>query len=146
MDGEFNTACGGYYNLNKKLAAREVRFQTLLDNAPPYTGQTSLFELDRIISYNRKVHKVQADMEQIQAELRDVESLIFMMMRFFEIPPGTRLTGGIAEELEFEIWADEQDVLHCEKTKDLAPLVNNPNIITIKFNNGRGRPVEEEEE
>jgi len=147
MDGEFNTACATYYHLNQVLAAKEVRFQKLVSKALPYTGQTNLFELDRIISCNRKVQQAQADVEQTEMELSDLESIIFKMMEYFDIPPGTKLSGGIADELEFEIWADEQDVLYCEKTKDLNPPADNPNTITIKFYNSSDRPeVEVEEE
>jgi hypothetical protein len=54
------------------------------------------------------------------------------MMQYFEIPPLTRLSGTIPHQLEFDIWADEQDTIHCQKTNDLDPEVENPNIITIK--------------
>lgn len=130
MTGEFTAACTGYYRLEERLAAREQRFQQLLAAALPYTGQTLLSELDAIIACNREVQQALADVEETQAQLRETQCLILKMMRYFEIPPNTRLIGEIPGELEFELWADEQDNIHCRKTRHLQPD-GNTTIIRI---------------
>jgi len=55
------------------------------------------------------------------------------MLRHFEIPPGTVLTGEIPGEIAYEVWADEQDRIHIRKTDDLAAEEDNPNVMVIKF-------------
>jgi len=60
------------------------------------------------------------------------ERVILAIMRHFEIPPRTVLTGEIPEVLEYELWADENDALHIIKTQSLQPEPDNPNVIEIK--------------
>jgi hypothetical protein len=133
MNGEFNGICNYYYRLTKLLEAREEHFQNLLANAQPYRGETKLSELDALIAYNREVHQAKAESEKTAADMREAEGRIMGMMQYFGIPPLTKLKGEITEELAFEIWADDNDTIFISKTKDLAPLPDEENIIRIKF-------------
>src|ERR1039457_5718491 len=99
MTGEFTAYSNRYYELTKLLSKREERFKNLLDNAPFYCGQTSLSEVDAIISYYRKVQAAKAKIEKTLADMREAARPILMIMRHFEIPPGTVLTGEIPGEL-----------------------------------------------
>ncbi|MFI5138160.1 MAG: hypothetical protein ACHQIM_10045 [Sphingobacteriales bacterium] len=135
MTNEFTTYCNRYYKLTRLHAMREERLKNLLDNAPLYCGQSSISDIDAIISYYRKVQAYKAKTEKTLDNLKKTERTILMIMRHFEIPPGTVLYGEIPGELEYEIWADENDALYISKTNDLAPKQLNPNIITIKFSN-----------
>jgi hypothetical protein len=135
MTGEFTAYCNHYYELTKLLSAREERFKNLLNNAPLYCGQTSLSEADAIISYYRKVQTAKAQMDNTFDDLTETGRLILMIMRYFEMPPGTVLTGEIPGELAYELWANENDALHISKTINLQPKPDNPNIIVIKFAN-----------
>jgi hypothetical protein len=145
MDGEFNGLCSRYYNLTQLLTAQDERFKRLLDNALPYTGQTNLADLDAIISCNRRVQEAKANVEQTLENMRQTERSILFLMNYFEIPPGTVLAGKIDGELEFEIWADENDTLYINKTKDLASPVDETNIITIRLRRSRDEVVEDED-
>ena len=133
MPGEFTAYCNRYYELTTLLAEREERLKNLLDNAPCYCGQTSLSEVDAIISYYRNVQAAKAKTDKTFDDIKQTERLILMIMRYFEIPPGTVLTGVIPGELEYELWADENDALHIIKTKNLQPEADNPNVIEIKI-------------
>ncbi len=131
--GEFTAYCNHYYKLTRKLAAREEHFQNLLDNAPVYSGQTSLNEVDAIITYYRDVQAAKADMDKTFYEMKETERIILMIMQHFEITPGTILTGAMPGQLEYELYADETNTLHITKTKNLDPLADNPNIMEIKI-------------
>jgi hypothetical protein len=133
MTGEFTTHCNHYYELTKLLSRCEEHFKNLLDNAPLYCGQTSLSEVDAIISYYRKVQAAKAKIEKTADDIAEAARPILMIMRYFEIPPGTVLTGEIPGELKYEIWADEHDALYISKPKNLQPAPDNPNVITIKL-------------
>jgi hypothetical protein len=133
MNGEFNGICSYYYRLTKLLEQREEHFQNLLANAQPYKGETKLSELDALIEYNRGVLQAKADTEKTASDMRETERIILIIMQYFEIPPGTILKGEIPEEIEFEIWADDNDTVYITKTKDLIPPVDEENIIKIKF-------------
>jgi len=122
MNGEFNGFCSQYYNLTQLLAEQQEHFNTLLDNALPYTGQTNINELDAIIKCNRKIQKAKKRADDTADELRNTEHTILMVMEYFGIPPYTRLTGEVTEQLLFEIWADDSDTVHIKKIKDLVPL------------------------
>jgi len=130
---EFTTYCNRYYELMQLLAKQQQRFKRLSDNAPLYSGQTNLSEVDAIIGYYRDVQIAKAKIEETFNHVRATERYILMIMRHFEIPPGTILTGEIPDELEYEIWADGNDTLYITKTKDLQPEEDNPNIIEIKI-------------
>ena len=133
MPSEFIAHCNRYYEFTKLLAKREERFKNLLDNAPLYCGQTSLNEVDTIISYYRMVQAAKAKIEKSLDDMKETGRVILMIMRHFEIPPGTLLTGEIPGELEYEIWADENDALYINKTKNLQPEPDNPNMMVIKL-------------
>lgn len=109
-----------------------LHFQTLLNNAPLYCGQTRLNEVDAIIGYYRAVQAEKAKMDQLGEDVKEAGYTILMMMRHFEIPPCTVLTGEIPGEMAYEVWADAQDRIQIRKTEDLAPVADNPNIIEIK--------------
>ena len=111
----------------------EEHFQTLLNNAPLYCGQTRLSEVDAIIGYYRAVQAEKAKMDQLGEDVKEAGNTILMMMRHFEIPPGTVLTGEIPGEMAYEVWADEQDRIQIRKTVDLAAEQDNPNIMVIKL-------------
>jgi len=125
MNGEFNGYCSHYYNLTEQLAQQQEHLSNLLDNALPYTGQTTLSELDAIIKCHRKIHRAKARVDDTLVELEKTERTILMIMQYFGIPPCTALAGEVIEQLLFEIWADETDTVHTKKIKDLAPPVRN---------------------
>jgi len=141
MTGEFTAYCNQYYELTILLAKREERFKNLLENAPLYCGQTNLSEVDAIITYYREVQTAKAKMNATFDDLKDTERVILMIMRHFEIPPGTVLTGEIPFVVEYEIWANENDAIYINKTKNLQPEEENGNIMVIKLSG-----VEEGEE
>ena len=68
MNGEFTNYCKQYYNLMNQLDEQEARFETLLENALPYTGQTEIKELDAILSCNVKVLKARADADETRVD------------------------------------------------------------------------------
>jgi hypothetical protein len=108
MTGEFTAYCNQYYQLTTQLDADDEHFKTLLANAPPYTGQSYLTDLDDIISYNRTVHAAKAKVDKTYKEWKETAQTILKIMEYFEIPPRTWLTGIIPGELEYEIWANEK--------------------------------------
>ena len=132
MTGEFTAFCTRYYQLTQLLSKREERFNNLLANAPLYSGQTNLSQIDEIISYYREVQTAKAKMDKTADDKSATERVILAIMQHFEIPPGTTLTGEIPNELEYELWADENDALHIIKTKSLQPEPDNSNVIEIK--------------
>jgi hypothetical protein len=133
MTNEFTARCNYYYHLTLLLSDVEEHFQTLLNNAPVYCGQTRLSEVDTIIGYYRTVQAEKAKMDQLGEKLKAAGRIILAMMQHFEIPPGTVLTGEIPCEMAYEVWADEQDSIHIRKTEDLAAEADNPNIMVIKL-------------
>jgi hypothetical protein len=136
MTDEFTAWCSQYYHLTKLLAARNERFKNLLDDAPPYTNQRNLSDLDTIISYNRKVQAAKAKTDKTFKELTETGRTILAIMQYFEIPPRTILTGQIPGELEYEVWANDKDQVFIGKIRDLPQEADNPNIIRIKCWNG----------
>jgi hypothetical protein len=132
MTTEFTAWCNQYYQLTKLFSERDERFKNLLDNAPPYTSQSNLSDLDAIISYNRKVQAAKDKADKTFKDLTKTGRTILAIMRYFEIPPRTVLTGEIPGELEFEIWANEKDDLFIGKIRDLPKEPDDPNIIHIK--------------
>ena len=131
--GEFTSYCNYYYKLTQLFAEREKRHQNLLDNAPVYCGETSVSAVDAIISYYREVQAYKAKKDKTFDSMLKTERTILAIMRHFEIPPGTVLTGEIPGQLEYEAWADENDRVYVNKTKDVAPEADNPNIMVIRF-------------
>jgi hypothetical protein len=131
--GEFTAYCNRYHKLTRLLAAREERLTTQLDNAPLYSGQTNLSEVDAIIAYYRQTQADKEKVDKTAYDLKETGRFILMIMQHFEIPPGTVLTGEIPGQLGYEISADEHNALHITKTKNLDPLADNPNVIEIKL-------------
>lgn len=136
MTGEFTAYCSQYYHLTQLFAVLNQRFKNLLDDAPHYTSQSNLSDLDAIISYNRKVQAAKAKADKTFKELTETGRTILKIMRYFEIPPRTVLTGEIPGELEYEIWANEKDEVFIGKIRDLPKEAVEPNVILIKCWNG----------
>jgi len=136
MTGEFTTCCNEYYTLTVRLEKRQARLKHLLVNIPLYCGQTSLNEIDEIISYYRDVQAAKAKVDETCDEMRATEADILMFMRHFDMPPGTILNGEIPGELAYEIWSNENDTIYINKTKNLAPEPDDANIMYIKFWSG----------
>jgi len=136
MTNEFTAWCSQYYHLTKLLYEQDDRFKNLLDNALPYTGQKNLSDLDAIIACNRKVQAAKAKVDKTFKEYTATGRTILAIMRYFEIPPRTVLTGKIPGELAYEIWANEKDEVFIIKTRDLPQEPENPNMIYIKCWNG----------
>jgi hypothetical protein len=132
MTDEFTAHCSQYYHLTKLFSARHERFQNLLDNAPPYTNQNNLSDLDAIISYNRKVQAAKAKADKTFKDLTETGRTILKMMQYFEIPPRTVLIGQIPGELEYEIWANEKEDVFIGKIRDLPQEALDPNVVVIK--------------
>jgi hypothetical protein len=132
MNAEFTTWCTQYYHLTKLFEARNERFKNLLADALPYTKQRNLNDLDAIISYNRNVQDAKAKADKTFKELTETGRTILMIMRYFEIPPRTVLTGEIPGEMEYEVWANDKDALFIGKIRDLPKEPEDPNIIHIK--------------
>ncbi len=133
MTNEFTAWCNYYCQLSMLHAEIEEHFQNLLDNAPLYCGQTTLSEVDAIISYCRCVQTEKAKMDKIADDLKETEGIILQIMRHFEIAPGTVFTGEMPGELRYALWVDEHYVLHISKTEDIVAEVDNANIMVIKF-------------
>jgi len=133
MEGEFTNFCRQYYELLLQLEKQEKRFNTLLNKALPYTGQIIVAELDAIISCNRKIQKVRTALDDIITSKQKTERTILQILAYFEIPPHTTLRCEVSGEMELEIWADDENVVHCIKTKDLNPVEEDPNVITIRM-------------
>ena len=136
MTGELAAYSICYYRLSKLFSEQNERFQNLLQAAPPYTGQSSISDLDVIITSNRKVQAAKAKADKTFKDLTETGHTILKMMQYFEIPPRTVLTGEIPGELEYEIWANENDDVFIGKIRDLPQEAVNPNVIVIKCWNG----------
>ena len=133
MTNEFTAWCNYYYQLILLLSDVEEYFNTLLHSAPMYCGQTRLSEVDALISYYRTVQAEKAKMDKLSKDVKEAGQTILAMMRHFEIPPGTVLTGEMPGEMAYEVWADEQDNVHIRKTEDLAIEEDDANIMVIKL-------------
>src|ERR1700761_9534322 len=109
MTGEFNGYCSQYYTLTQLLAKQNDYLANLLANAQTYTTQTSVSKIDGILKHYRKIHNTKTRIDEIITQLQEVEQTILMIMQYFDIPAGTILTAAIVDEVEFEIWADDND-------------------------------------
>lgn len=132
MEGEFTGYCSYYYKLTTRLAERSHQLDMLVDNAPHYSGETNLSEIDAIITYYREAQAVNAEVLQIISEMKAAETAILGLMDHFQIPRNKVLAGEIPEEVEYQLWADETNEINIRKTKNLEPD-DNANIITIKL-------------
>ena len=133
MTNEFTAWCNYYYELTMLLSEVEEHFINLLNNAPLYCGQTRLSEVDVIIGYHRAAQDELARLHKMREDVKEAEIAILAIIRHFEIPPGTMLTGEIPGEMAYEVWADDQEKLHISKTEDLADEEDDFNIIVIKL-------------
>jgi hypothetical protein len=61
MTNEFTAWCNYYYQLTMLLSEVEDHFKNLLDNAPLYSGQTRLSQVDAIIGYYRAAQCLNLD-------------------------------------------------------------------------------------
>jgi len=145
MEGEFTNFCKRYYELLLQVEEKEHRFIDLLDNALPYTGQTDVAELDAIIYCNRRIQKVRSMADDVIEAKQETEGIILKILEYFEIPTNTRLTCEVPGLYELRVWADEENTVHCYKMKDLAPLEEDENIITIDCNDRRNSWEDDED-
>jgi len=141
---EFTHYCSRYYKLTQLLNKRITRLADLLANVPLYRGETSLTDIDAIITYYRDIEERKKKADQTATDLKTTGKIILTIMEHFEIPPYTALTGQIPDEVEYEIYADETQTLHITKTKDLAPVAENGTIMLIKPSSGDDSGEEEE--
>ena len=133
QSGEFTNICNRYYELKQLHARREEHLNQLLDNAPLYSGEMCISNIDAIISYYRNAQAEKAEVDKIYKQILATERNILLVMRHFEIPPNTVLYGEIPFELEYEIYADENDQITITKTGSLQPEADDPNVIWIKL-------------
>jgi hypothetical protein len=138
MYTNFTTICNHYYYLIQQLRARYAILKELEDNAPVYSGQLALTEIDAVINYYSHGCMAKEQVDETLAEVKKAENSILAIMRQFEIPPGKVLYGEIPGELEYELWANEQGSLYINKIKTIEPEPEKPNVITIKLNWGKG--------
>jgi hypothetical protein len=143
MTGEFTAYCNQYYYQTQLLLKRKQRLQTFLDNAPYYCGQTNLTDVDAIISYYRQAQALKAKLDKTLQDIKATERVIVTIMRHFNIPPYTVLTGQVPHEQEYEIWADKNDEVYLIKTKTLHPPPDDPNTIIIKLWNAKNDDEDE---
>jgi len=136
MTGDFTAYCNDFYRLTELLASREAHFQTLVDNAPYYNGQFYLSDIDAIITYYRNAQAAKAKIDSTFADLKEAERNILLIMRHFDIPPGTVLIGEIPGELTYEIWVNEHDAIFINKIKEHIPDPDGPEIMVFKFTLG----------
>src|ERR1700744_632778 len=146
MEGEFTNYCKQYYELLQQVEEKEHRFIDLLDNALPYNGQSNIAELDAILKCNRRIIKAHNPLEGIIEAKQETEDTILKILEYFEIPANTRLTCEVPGLYELIVWADEEKTVHCYKIKDLAPLEQDENIITIQMTDKRNGWEDDEED
>ena len=133
MENEFTAYGNLYYKLKQALLKRNKHLQILLDNAPDPTGMTKLSDLDAVISYGRKAKAAKKKVDDTELQLKETARDIVLLMKHFDIPPFTWLTGQIPGELEYELFTDENENVFIMKTKSLAAEPCDPNIIRIKL-------------
>jgi len=146
MKEYLNKVCGQYYRLNERLLLQQEHFEELMDNPVPYIGQTYLTDIDQVLRYCYKAQKANDELTETNNEIIELQTLILKMLEYIGVPANTKLIGVIPEQVEFYIWADEDNEVHYEKIKDLAPANDDPNIITIKIRNDREVRVDDEDE
>jgi len=110
---------------------------------PHYCGQTNLTDVDAIISYYRQAQALKAKVDKTLEDIKATERVIVTIMRHFNIPPYTVLTGQVPHEQEYEIWADKNDEVYLLKTKTLHPPTDSPNTMIIKLWNAKNDDEDE---
>jgi len=133
MTGEFTNICNRYYELKQLHARSGEHLNQLLENAPLYSGEMCISNIDAIISYYRNAQAEKAEVDKLYKQILATERDILLIMRHFEIPPNTVLYGEIPFDLEYEISADENDQLTITKINSLQPEEDDPNVILIKL-------------
>ena len=141
IKNELTRYCNHYYLLRRKLIKRIELFNKLVADEPLYRGETLLTDIDAMICQIRRVQALQVKMDQTRAEFNETGEEILEFFKHFRIPPNTALTGIIEYDMEYQIWADEDDKLHMVPIRSLAPDFDDPNVMYIKFSDW-----EEEEE
>jgi len=134
----FTTICNHYYYLIQQLRARYAILRDMETNAPAYSDQLSLTEIDAVINYYSHGRMAKEQVDETLAEVKKAENRILAIMREFEIAPGRVLYGEIPGELVYEIWANQQGRLYINKIKTIEPEPEKPNVLTIKLNWGKG--------
>jgi hypothetical protein len=140
MKQRATNAGAALYRLNKRLQQQEARFQKLLENAPPYMGQTELWIVDQLTNYYTRTQRAKADVDDTAEELRETEKDVLAMMDYLELPPDYKLTAKLPGQAIFEIWYDEQRMVHCSWA-EIEPEPENPNIIYIKMSDYDDMPT-----
>src|SRR6202012_1598050 len=120
MTGEFTDMCRTYYGQQCLLTKLEKRFARMLADALPYTGQTHISELDAIIACNRAIQKARDEAEDCKAAKQKTANTILKVLAYFEIQPNTKLTCEVPGEFELQLWAEEDNTIHCLKTKEIG--------------------------
>jgi len=132
MTGEFTNWCSHYYRLTTRLTERSEYLEQLVENAPYYNGEINLGEIDEIIAYYREAQDVNEEVLQLTDELKQTARAILEFMNYFQIPRNKVLTGEIPEQLEYQLWATEDDEIGIRKTNDLEPDPLDENTIIVK--------------
>jgi len=133
MTNEFSGWCSLYYQLRMLYIEQQEQLKNLVDNAPVYCSQTTLGEIDAIMSYYREAQAEKVKADKTFDDLKKTEEIILYIMRHFEIPKGTVLTGVIPGEMELEVWTYGENKLFIEKIRDLEPEPVEPNTTVLKF-------------
>jgi hypothetical protein len=136
MTNEFTALCAQYYRLTTRFEMAYKRYKNLSDNAPLYSGQHSINELNDLMSYSRTLETARTKGAKIFKDLTETAQTIVAIMRSFGIPPRTVLLGEIPGEIEFELWTHETGGVVINKLRDLPKEPENPNMIYIKCWNG----------
>jgi len=139
MNNTLTNICNHYYYLMQQLRERYAILSDLEKNAPVYNGQTAVTEIDALMNYYSDGLLAKEKADETLAAVKKTEQKILAIMRAFDIPAGKVLFGEIPGELEYEIWANERGRLYINKIKTLEPEPENPNIITIKLDWGKGK-------
>jgi hypothetical protein len=127
MPNEFTNHCNHYFQLTQLLAKRRERLQKLLDNVPYHCGQTSLNELYALVCHYRKAQAAKANVEKTLNDIKATGQMVRMMMRQFEIPPGT------VPASEIPVWACEYDGHYSSRPKQLVPVQDHFKELVIKL-------------
>lgn len=146
MEGEFTNYCKRYYEQLQNWDVLEDKFEALLENALPYTGQTEVGELDAIIRCNRRILKARTAADECIKILQQTAQTITQILAYFEIPANTTLTCEVPGFYILQLWLDDEQGINCIKTQDLAPLEQDESIITIHMTDKRNDWEDDEDD
>ncbi|MFI5159176.1 MAG: hypothetical protein ACHQF4_09945, partial [Sphingobacteriales bacterium] len=82
--------------------------------------------------YYREAQDLNEEVLQLTDELKQPARAILEFMNYFQIPRNKVLTGVIPEQLEYQLWATEDDEIGIRKTIDLEPDPLDENTILVK--------------